>query len=275
MPLCVPLKEQSKGGELPGGRHECPCVSITFSDMRAPSTATPIFRPGCFVAEMICGPELMLVTRVPAQMTRQTWTCKLEAALFYVENGQSGEERMLSCTVSTGPTKLSELRLVRATLGCADSAAFQLPGAGGVRAQARVSRPPRRRHELRVRATKSISHVSRRSGRPELTFLSLFSPQVPLQVHHYRGHWCARQLDFSAWTRLAHTADALFARAGVGKSCLLLQFTDKRFQPVHDLTIGVEFGARMVTIDNKHIKLQIWDTVRARASDALGGRSEG
>lgn len=47
---------------------------------------------------------------------------------------------------------------------------------------------------------------------------------------------------------------------GVGKSCLLLQFTDKRFQPVHDLTIGVEFGARMVTIDNRQIKLQIWDT---------------
>ena len=47
-----------------------------------------------------------------------------------------------------------------------------------------------------------------------------------------------------------------------GKSCLLLQFTDKRFQPVHDLTIGVEFGARMVNIDSKQIKLQIWDTVR-------------
>eukprot|EP00924_Labyrinthula_sp_SR-Ha-C_P004557 maker-scaffold_1-snap-gene-4.21-mRNA-1 protein AED:0.12 eAED:0.12 QI:0/1/0.8/1/1/1/5/73/220 len=47
---------------------------------------------------------------------------------------------------------------------------------------------------------------------------------------------------------------------GVGKSCLLLQFTDKRFQPVHDLTIGVEFGARMVEIDGKQIKLQIWDT---------------
>jgi small GTP-binding protein len=48
---------------------------------------------------------------------------------------------------------------------------------------------------------------------------------------------------------------------GVGKSCLLLQFTDKRFQPVHDLTIGVEFGARMITIDSKQLKLQIWDTV--------------
>lgn len=48
---------------------------------------------------------------------------------------------------------------------------------------------------------------------------------------------------------------------GVGKSCLLLQFTDKRFQPVHDLTIGVEFGARMInSIDGKQIKLQIWDT---------------
>ena len=47
---------------------------------------------------------------------------------------------------------------------------------------------------------------------------------------------------------------------GVGKSCLLLQFTDKRFQPVHDLTIGVEFGARMININGKQIKLQIWDT---------------
>jgi len=51
--------------------------------------------------------------------------------------------------------------------------------------------------------------------------------------------------------------------AGVGKSCLLLQFTDKRFQPVHDLTIGVEFGARMINIQDKPVKLQIWDTVRA------------
>jgi GTPase SAR1 family protein len=48
---------------------------------------------------------------------------------------------------------------------------------------------------------------------------------------------------------------------GVGKSCLLLQFTDKRFQPVHDLTIGVEFGARLINIDHHQIKLQIWDTV--------------
>eukprot|EP01036_Dinobryon_divergens_P026520 gene26520-35186_t len=47
---------------------------------------------------------------------------------------------------------------------------------------------------------------------------------------------------------------------GVGKSCLLLQFTDKRYQPVHDVTIGVEFGARLINIDKQQIKLQIWDT---------------
>jgi len=48
--------------------------------------------------------------------------------------------------------------------------------------------------------------------------------------------------------------------SGVGKSCLLLQFTDKRFHTDHDLTIGVEFGARMITIEGKQVKLQIWDT---------------
>jgi small GTP-binding protein len=47
---------------------------------------------------------------------------------------------------------------------------------------------------------------------------------------------------------------------GVGKSCLLLQFTDKRFQTVHDLTIGVEFGARTIQIDDLVVKLQVWDT---------------
>ena len=36
----------------------------------------------------------------------------------------------------------------------------------------------------------------------------------------------------------------------VGKSCLLMQFTDKRFRTQHDLTIGVDFGARMIKIDD-------------------------
>lgn len=54
---------------------------------------------------------------------------------------------------------------------------------------------------------------------------------------------------------------------GVGKSCLLLQFTDKRFKATHDLTIGVEFGSRTVTVNNQNVKLQIWDTV-SKINDA-------
>lgn len=48
--------------------------------------------------------------------------------------------------------------------------------------------------------------------------------------------------------------------SGVGKSCLLLQFTDQRFVAEHHLTIGVEFGARIITLNESRIKLQIWDT---------------
>ena len=46
----------------------------------------------------------------------------------------------------------------------------------------------------------------------------------------------------------------------VGKSCFLLQFIDKRFKMTHDLTIGVEFGTKIIPIDKARIKLQIWDT---------------
>lgn len=47
---------------------------------------------------------------------------------------------------------------------------------------------------------------------------------------------------------------------GVGKSCLLLQFVDRRFSAVHDLTIGVDFGSRIVDVGGERVKLQIWDT---------------
>jgi Ras-related protein Rab-2A len=47
----------------------------------------------------------------------------------------------------------------------------------------------------------------------------------------------------------------------------LLQFTDTRFQPVHDLTIGVEFGSRTIKITDDQVKLQIWDTVRTVGED--------
>ncbi|KAH7825280.1 Rab2b [Monocercomonoides exilis] len=46
----------------------------------------------------------------------------------------------------------------------------------------------------------------------------------------------------------------------VGKSCLLLQFLERRFNPAHDMTVGVEFGTRIVHFGSENVKLHIWDT---------------
>jgi small GTP-binding protein len=48
--------------------------------------------------------------------------------------------------------------------------------------------------------------------------------------------------------------------SSVGKSCISLQFIDKRFVAGRDVTIGVEFGSRSVTVEGNEIKIQIWDT---------------
>jgi hypothetical protein len=47
--------------------------------------------------------------------------------------------------------------------------------------------------------------------------------------------------------------------SGVGKSHLLLRFSDDAYPP-WIYTIGIDFKIRTVEIDNKRCKLQIWDT---------------
>ncbi|CAD8163363.1 unnamed protein product [Paramecium octaurelia] len=46
----------------------------------------------------------------------------------------------------------------------------------------------------------------------------------------------------------------------VGKSCILYQFLEQKFRVKHEMTVGVEFGAKFLDLDGKQIKLQIWDT---------------
>jgi len=52
----------------------------------------------------------------------------------------------------------------------------------------------------------------------------------------------------------------LIGDSGVGKSCLLLRFSEDSFTPSFITTIGIDFKIRTVEIDGKKIKLQIWDT---------------
>ncbi len=48
--------------------------------------------------------------------------------------------------------------------------------------------------------------------------------------------------------------------SGVGKSSILLRFTEDTFSSQYISTIGVDFKIRTIEQDGKHIKLQIWDT---------------
>ncbi|CAG9466549.1 unnamed protein product [Pedinophyceae sp. YPF-701] len=52
----------------------------------------------------------------------------------------------------------------------------------------------------------------------------------------------------------------LIGDSGVGKSCLLLRFTENSFQSSFVTTIGIDFKTKVVNIDNRSVKLQIWDT---------------
>lgn len=57
--------------------------------------------------------------------------------------------------------------------------------------------------------------------------------------------------------------------SGVGKSCFLMQFIDNDFKEDHNVTIGVEYGAKTVTALGKQVKLQIWDTAGQESFRAI------
>lgn len=52
----------------------------------------------------------------------------------------------------------------------------------------------------------------------------------------------------------------LIGDSGVGKSCLLLRFSDDSFTTSFITTIGIDFKIRTIELDGKRVKLQIWDT---------------
>ena len=68
--------------------------------------------------------------------------------------------------------------------------------------------------------------------------------------------------------------DALFkliliGDSSVGKSSLLLRLTDGYFNEDYEVTVGVEFGSFLLQIEDKIIKLQIWDTAGQESFKAL------
>ena len=122
----------------------------------------------------------------------------------------------------------------------------------------------------------SLAHLTRREKfevNPQLH--SAVVPFYLLHLLHFLTFLClvcqvqSWKLSSSAETTITAMANnaqipkislVVIGDTGVGKSCLLLQFVDRRFSASHDLTVGVDFGSRIVDIDGERIKLQIWDT---------------
>ena len=49
----------------------------------------------------------------------------------------------------------------------------------------------------------------------------------------------------------------------------MLQFTEDKFRDKHQITIGVEFASKTIEINNKLIKIQIWDTAGHEAFQSI------
>ena len=52
----------------------------------------------------------------------------------------------------------------------------------------------------------------------------------------------------------------IIGNQGVGKSCLVLNYTEQRPRKHYQITIACEFASRIVKVNDKNIKVQIWDT---------------
>ena len=52
----------------------------------------------------------------------------------------------------------------------------------------------------------------------------------------------------------------IIGESGVGKTCFLLRYAENSFVANHLLTIGIDFKIKVIEIEGKSIKLQIWDT---------------
>ena len=46
----------------------------------------------------------------------------------------------------------------------------------------------------------------------------------------------------------------------VGKTSILLRYTENNFIQTHLLTIGIDFKTKHITMNNKNVKLKLWDT---------------
>jgi len=58
--------------------------------------------------------------------------------------------------------------------------------------------------------------------------------------------------------------------SGVGKTSLMNQYVNKKFSNQYKATIGADFLTKEVTVDDRHVTMQIWDTAGQERFQSLG-----
>ena len=61
----------------------------------------------------------------------------------------------------------------------------------------------------------------------------------------------------------------LYGGQEVGKSSILQNFTDKKFDSNYSPTIGIEFGSRTLEVNGEKVKIQCWDTAGQERYSAI------
>ena len=64
-----------------------------------------------------------------------------------------------------------------------------------------------------------------------------------------------KELPFDHMVKLIIIGDS-----GVGKTNMIMKFTEQGFRDNYIATIGVDFKVKTIQVDDKKLKLQIWDT---------------
>ncbi|CAD5214389.1 unnamed protein product [Bursaphelenchus xylophilus] len=62
----------------------------------------------------------------------------------------------------------------------------------------------------------------------------------------------------------------LLGDGAVGKSSILLRYTEDKFNDNHQSTIQAAFATKVIWVDNKQVELNVWDTAGQEKFHALG-----
>lgn len=99
--------------------------------------------------------------------------------------------------------------------------------------------------------------------RPSASRAAKYDYLIKLLIIGDSGNRFLRWACFVVWSAISQFLIYLFPHfvyVGVGKSCLLLRYSDDSFTSSFITTIGIDFKIKSILVDDSKVKLQIWDT---------------